>query len=231
MKNKKRRSEKKPQKKKKFLQQAYKVKTLEAMTEAQAHYMIAIEGNIITFGLGSAGTGKTYVATAMAGQMLYEGKVKKIIITRPAVQSGQGLGFLPGNLDEKFAPYIQPIRVILEERFGKGWFESQLKNGNIECVPLEFMMGKTFDNAFVLGDEMQNATEKEMFILLSRVGEYSKVVINGDYKMQKVIRGTSGLQDAVQRLGSVDNIAVHEFCSDDIVRSGIAKEIIKKYED
>lgn len=206
------------------------VRPLEAKSEAQAHYMTTIESNIITFGIGSAGTGKTYVATAMAGQLLYEKKISKIVITRPAVESGAKMGHLPGTLEEKFAPYLNPIREVLVERYGKGWYESQIKNGNIEPVPLGFMQGLTFDNSFVLADEMQNSTPDEMFMLLSRVGEFTKVVINGDFKMQKMVRGKSGLEDGLDVIGDVPNVGSYEFCSDDIVRSGIARDIIKKYE-
>lgn len=231
LKKKKVKTEVKPDKKNKFSERAYQVKRLEPQSEAQFHYITEIENNVITFGVGASGSGKTYVATALAGQLLASGKIRKIIITRPAVESGRGLGYLKGSLEEKYEPYIAPVRAVLVSRHGKGWFESQVKNGNIECVPLEFMMGKTFDNSFVIADEMQNATPKEMFILLSRVGEYSKVVVNGDYKMQTVIKGDSGIQDAIERLEGVDGVSVFEFTSDDCVRSGIAREIIKRYED
>ncbi len=201
------------------------------MSEAQGHYMSDIDRSVITFGLGSAGSGKTYCATAMAGQMLHYGEIDKIIITRPAVQSGVGLGFLPGSLEDKYRPYIEPVKSVLEDRHGKGWFDCQIKKGNIEVVPLEFMQGRTFDSAFVLADEMQNSTPNEMFMLLSRVGRNCKVVVNGDHKMQKMIRGVSGLEDAATRLKGINGVSLYTFTSKDCVRSGIARDIIKRYED
>lgn len=204
---------------------------LLAMTQAQGNYMSSIQDNVVTFGLGSAGTGKTYCPTAMAGQMLFEKKIDRIIVTRPAVEAGDKLGHLPGSLEEKFAPYLEPIKEVLTSRYGTGWYESQLKNKNILPVPLGYMQGLTFDNAFILADEMQNSTPNNMFMLLSRVGNNSKVVITGDYKMQKMIKGVSGLEDATKRLKGVNGVSVFTFMSDDCVRSGIAKDIIQRYEN
>jgi phosphate starvation-inducible protein PhoH and related proteins len=223
--------EDKPVKKAKFAERPHKIKQLAPMNIAQSYYMQDIEESIITFGIGSAGTGKTYISAAIAGKLLHEGKIRQIIITRPAIESGAKMGHLPGTLEEKFAPYLDPIKDVLISIFGKGWWESQLKNGNILPVPLAFMQGKTFDNAFVIADEMQNSTPNEMFMLLSRVGKYTKLVINGDYKMQKMINGMSGLEDGQRRLEGVEGVTTFEFTSDDIVRSGIAKEIIKRYEN
>ena len=224
-------SKKSRSKKSRFLKQYQQVAEVEPKSTAQAYYMQDIKENIITFGVGSAGTGKTYVSTAMAGDMLYQGDIDKIIVTRPAVEAGEKMGFLPGSLEEKFEPYLAPIREVFIERFSKGWYETQVKNKNIEAVPLGYMQGLTFNNSVVLADEMENSTPKEMFMLLSRVGEYSKVLINGDYRMQKMIRGKSGLEDAIYKLEGLDDIAVFEFVSEDIVRSGIAKDIIQRYEN
>ena len=204
---------------------------LLAISEAQGHYLSDIDRSVVTFGIGSAGTGKTYCATALAGQMLYEGKIDKIVITRPAVEAGDKLGHLPGSQKDKFAPYLEPIREVLVSRYGTGWYESQLKNRNILPVPLGFMQGLTFDNSFVLADEMQNSSPKNMFMLLSRVGKNSKVVVTGDYKMQKMIKGTSGLEDATKRLKGVNGISIFTFTSDDCIRSGIARDIIQRYEN
>lgn len=201
---------------------------LEALTESQGQYMSGIQDNTVTFGLGCAGTGKTYCATAMAGDYLYNGDVDKIIITRPAVESGKGLGFLKGSMEEKYAPYIVPVKEVLQGRFGKGWYESQIKNENIIIAPLEYIQGRTFDNSFIVCDEAENATNQELYILLTRMGVDSKIVINGDIK-QSFIRD-SGLDVCMNKLKSVKSIFTHTFTSDDVVRSQIVKDIIKAYE-
>lgn len=204
--------------------------TLEAKTEAQGHYMLGIKSSIITFGIGSAGTGKTFVPAIMAADGLYNNTINRIIITRPAVESGRGLGYLKGDLDDKYAPYLAPIENIICEKYGKNWYQSQRNNENIIAVPLEHMQGHTFDNAYILFDEAQNSTPEEMFMVLSRVGEYSKLVITGDPKMQKMIKGDDGLSDAVKRLEHLNQVSIINFTSNDIVRSGIAKEIVLAYE-
>lgn len=207
------------------------VQPVSPLNQAQAEYMHAIEDHIITFGTGCAGTGKSYLATAMAADLLFNKKIRKIVCTRPAVESGKGLGFLPGDKDEKFAPYIRPIENIFIERYGKGWYESQVKNKNIEYVPLEFMMGRTFDDCVIIADEMQNSTPGEMFILLSRLGCNTTAVVNGDYAMQQVTKGVSGLQDALDRLYNLPDVAICEFMEEDIVRSGITRDIVIAYQD
>jgi phosphate starvation-inducible protein PhoH and related proteins len=215
------------QKKESFQTARYVPKPLLPQSQAQAEYIHLLTTSIVTFGVGSAGTGKTYCATALAGHMLDCGKIKKIIITRPA---NQELGALPGTAEEKFAPHMIPVQQVLESIFGRNWYKNQIRLGNIVGVPLELIMGRTFDDSFIIADEMQNATPKQVYIMLSRVGEYSKVAVNGDFKMQQTIKGASGLADAVRRLDGVDGIGIYEFCAADIVRSGIAKEIIMRYE-
>ena len=207
-------------------QAPYKVAPLN---EAQAHYLNCIESSTITFGLGPAGTGKTYCAVALAGDKLYSKDINQIIITRPAVEAGEKLGYLPGELEDKYAPYLEPVKDIFISKFGKGWYESQIKNENIKAIPLGFLQGKTFDNCFVIGDEMQNSTRTQMYMLLTRLGKYSKMVLNGDYKAQKMISGISGLEDACNRLHNIQGVSSYEFVHDDIVRSGIAKLIVKAY--
>ena len=209
----------------------YAAPELKAITQAQGQYLSLIQSKIVTFGLGSAGSGKTYVATAYAAQLLHSRRIKKIIVTRPAVESGRGLGFLKGTLQEKYAPYLAPLADVFISLYGKAWYESQLNNGNIEAIPLEYMQGKSFDDAVVLFDEAQNSTPNEMFMLLSRIGKYTKVIINGDYKMQQMIKGTSGLEDATRRISHLNDVGVAEFTSDDIVRSGIVKDIVQAYEN
>lgn len=204
------------------------LKRLEAKTEAQGHYMIAIEGNQLTFGVGPAGTGKTYIATRIGAQLLKDKKIQRLIVTRPAIEAGEGLGFLPGTIHEKFAPYFAPFRAVLDEVFGAAHVDYLIKDGQIEIQPLEYIRGLTFDNCFVILDEAQNTTCGQMKLFLSRIGEYSNVVINGDIT-QKDIEGKSGLEDALDRLEGLRGVEICEFDEDDIVRSGLCKEIIKRY--
>lgn len=201
---------------------------LEAKTEAQGHYLLSMESKPLTFGLGPAGTGKTYVCTTLAAQKLAERQVSKIIVTRPAVEAGQGLGFLPGTIEEKFAPYFAPFKQVFEEYFGPSHLEYLIKRGTIEIAPLEYIRGLTFDNAFVILDEAQNTTPAQMKLFLTRIGEYSTVVVNGDTD-QKDIQGLSGLEDATNRLDGMPSVGVVEFTEDDVVRSGIVREILKRY--
>lgn len=202
---------------------------IQAMNIAQGQYLAGMEDNFITFGLGNAGTGKSYCSVILACEHLYEGKVDRVILTRPAVESGRGLGFLKGDLEEKFAPYINPVKQAIISVFGKGWFESQLKNENIVAQPLEYIQGLSFDNSFIIADEAENMTAKEIYILLTRIGVNSKMVLNGDCN-QAFIRD-SGLAGAISRLQGLDGVFVHEFTSDDVVRSEICKAIIKRYEE
>jgi phosphate starvation-inducible protein PhoH and related proteins len=203
---------------------------LKARTPAQQTYINAIKNNALTFGIGPAGTGKSYCAGALAAQALESGEVERIIITRPAVEAGESLGFLPGALDEKFAVYIDAFRDILNERLGSGTVDYCLRHGRIVAAPLAFMRGKTFDHrTFVILDEAQNTSVSQMKMFLTRIGENCRVVINGDIR-QSDIRGKSGLADAVERLRGVDNVYVHEFERMDIVRSGLVREIIDLYE-
>ena len=201
---------------------------VEAKTEAQAHYLMSMESNIITIGLGPAGTGKTFLAASIAAKLLQDKKISRIIVTRPAVESGRGLGFLPGKLDEKYAPYIAPVREVLDDWLGKSHVDGMLKTGKIECVPLEFMRGRTFDNAFVILDEAQNTTVEEMKMFVTRIGEWSRVVINGD-ATQIDIETPSGLEDVVDRFHEMSGVGICKFADEDCVRSGIAREILFRY--
>lgn len=206
------------------------VKPLAAINEAQGQYMCAIDGRQLTFGLGPAGTGKTYICTRMACDMLDNKEIEKIIVTRPAVEASDGgMGFLPGDIHEKFAPYFAPFRAVFEEVWGPGKTDYLIKSGVIEIAPLEYIRGLTFKNAFVILDEAQNTTVGQMKLFLTRLGEDAKVVINGDIS-QKDIPGQSGLEDAVNRLQGLNQyVYVHEFTEDDIVRSGIVKAILLRY--
>lgn len=217
-----------------YLETAYspqRTKTpLEAKNPAQKDYINAINNNCLTFGIGPAGTGKSYCAAALAAEALESGMIERIILTRPAVEAGEQLGFLPGAVDDKFAVYIDAFRDILNERLGAGAVEYGLRHGRIVAAPLAFMRGKTFNNkTFVILDEAQNTTPTQMKMFLTRIGEDCKVVINGDIK-QSDIRGPNGLADAVERVRGLNSVYVHRFERDDIVRSGLVKDLIDRYE-
>src|SRR5690554_2674477 len=203
---------------------------LHAKTQAQQQYINAIKNHALTFGIGPAGTGKSYCAGALAAEALESGRIERIILTRPAVESGENLGFLPGALDEKFSVYIDAFRDILNERLGAGTTDYCLRHGRIVAAPLAFMRGKTFNSkTFVVLDEAQNTSLAQMKMFLTRIGEDSRVVINGDVE-QSDIRGPNGLQDALERLGDLPNVYIHRFERDDIVRSGLVRDILDRYE-
>ena len=204
---------------------------LKALNSAQQKYINAIKNNCLTFGLGPAGTGKSYCAGALAAQALESGRIERIIFTRPAVEAGENLGFLPGKLEEKFAVYIDAFRDILNERLGKGVVEYCLRHGRIVGAPLAYMRGKTFNaSTFVILDEAQNVTPTQMKMFLTRIGEDCKVVVNGDTR-QSDIRGPSGLEDAVERLRGLPGVYVHTFDKADSVRSGLVRQVLDRYEN
>lgn len=203
---------------------------LEAKNKAQKKYVCGIKSHCLTFGIGPAGTGKSYCATAMAADALASGRIERMILTRPAVEAGEQLGHLPGDLNEKFAVYIDPFKDILTERLGKGAVEYNLRHGRIVAAPLAFMRGKTFGgDTFVILDEAQNTSVAQMKMFLTRIGEDCKVVVNGDVK-QSDIRGRNGLEDAVDRLRGLAGVCIHEFDREDIVRSGLVRAVIDRYE-
>lgn len=204
---------------------------LEARTPAQQKYINAIKNNCLTFGIGPAGTGKSYCAGALAAQALESGRIDKIIITRPAVEAGEQLGFLPGKLEDKFSVYIDAFRDILNERLGKGVVEYCLRHGRIVGAPLAYMRGKTFNaSTFVILDEAQNVSPVQMKMFLTRIGEDCKVVINGDAR-QSDIRGPNGLDDAVAKLRGLTGVHVHTFEREDSVRSGLVRHVLDRYEN
>jgi len=197
------------------------------LNEIQSVYLNAIRSNVITFGIGPAGVGKTFIAASHAANLLFDKRISRIILTRPNVEAGRGLGFLPGDLTEKYAPYLEPFQQILEHTLGCGFVSYSLKNGSIEPKPLGFLRGVTFQNAVVLIDEAQNATKNEMKLVLSRIGEDCQVIISGDPEQADI--PDSGLMDAVYRLHNIRGVSVVEFTDEDIVRSDICREIIKAY--
>lgn len=217
-----------PQSDPRFVTRQKKAEPLQAQTQAQGHYLCALESSQLIFALGPAGTGKTYVASAYAADLLKSHEIEKIIITRPNVEVGAGFGFLPGELEEKYAPYLAPFREIMIERMGLSTYEYNLKAEYIVPTPLAFLRGATFNNAFVIFDEAQNATPAEMKMFLTRIGKNCTVVVDGDPE-QCDLHGPSGLNDAVRRLERIPGVSVVEFTEDDIVRSGLIKDILIAY--
>jgi phosphate starvation-inducible PhoH-like protein len=204
-------------------------KTIAPRSLAQKRYVDAMRRNTLVFGVGPAGTGKTFLAVAMAVRRLADKQVRRIILSRPAVEAGESLGFLPGELDQKYEPFIMPFRAVLEERLGGGMVDFLLKNGRLEAAPLAYMRGRTFTNAFIILDEAQNTTPRQMKLFLSRIGENCKIVVDGDPNQQD-ISGKNGLVDAVERLSWIPSVKVVEFTRDHIVRSGLVAEIVGAYE-
>lgn len=202
---------------------------VQPKNEAQGHYLLAIDRSTVTFGVGPAGTGKTYLCAAVAADALRDKRIKRIIITRPVIEAGENLGFLPGEIDEKFDPYFKPIRSVLDRRLGASFVTNLMKLGRIEALPMAYMRGHTFDDAFVILDEAQNTTPAQMKLFLTRIGRNAKVVVNGDIR-QKDILVRSGLEDALVKLKGVKGISVVEFKRGDIVRSGIVQRIVEAYE-
>lgn len=200
---------------------------IKPLNYIQQEYLRAILENQIIFGVGSAGTGKTYIAATYAASELFHRRINKIILTRPNVETGRSLGFLPGTLEEKYAPYLEPFDQIFTKSLGKGFYEYALKNKNIEPKPLGFMRGSTFENCVVLFDEAQNSTREEMKMLLSRIGRNCKMIISGDVDQADI--PDSGLSDAINRLNSIQGIETVRFLDSDIVRSKLCKEIIIAY--
>lgn len=191
--------------------------------------MDAIKYNEIVFGIGSAGTGKTYVAASYAAGELFHRRIQKIYLTRPNVETGRGLGFLPGELDEKYAPYLQPFEQVFIRTLGKGFYEYALKSKDVEPKPIGFLRGSSFENAIILVDEAQNLTKTELKMLLSRIGKNCKVILSGDPKQVDI--PDSGLLDAVNRLQGLPGVEVTHFADDDIVRSKMCKQVILAYND
>lgn len=202
-------------------------KEIKPLNYIQEVYMDAIKSNDIVFGVGSAGTGKTFVSASYAASQLFHRKIDKIILTRPNIEVGASLGFLPGTLEEKYSPYLDPFENVLSRSLGKGFYEWALKNKTIEPKPLGFMRGATFENSIVLVDEAQNLTKTEFKMLLSRIGRSCKMILSGD-PSQCDITG-SGLQDAITRLEGIEGIEVVRFLDSDIVRSRLCKQIILAY--
>ncbi|MDE6502423.1 MAG: PhoH family protein [Ruminococcus sp.] len=206
-------------------------KILRARTVGQKRYVDMIKENTIVLGVGPAGTGKTYLAVAMAVKAFRERKVRKIILTRPAVEAGEKLGFLPGDMQDKVDPYLRPLYDALFDMFGAESFARYMEKGIIEVAPLAYMRGRTLDEAFIILDEAQNTTSEQIKMFLTRLGNESRMVITGDItQIDLPDTKKSGLVEAVKVLQGIEDIAIHRFTEKDVVRHKLVQDIIKAYE-
>lgn len=208
-----------------------KGKPIKAKTVGQKQYVDAIKKNTVVFGIGPAGTGKTYLAVAMAVKALRDKQVSRIILTRPAIEAGEKLGFLPGDLQSKIDPYLRPLYDALYDMMGVEGYQRQLEKQVIEIAPLAYMRGRTLDDSFIILDEAQNATPEQMKMFLTRLGFNSKAVITGDLTQTDLPYGQkSGLATAVHILEGIDDIRVHRFSDKDVVRHKLVQQIILAYD-
>lgn len=207
-------------------------KPVKAKTIGQKKYVDAIDKNMIVFGVGPAGTGKTYLAMAKAITAFKNNEVNRIILTRPAIEAGEKLGFLPGDLQSKVDPYLRPLYDALYEIMGADGFLKNMEKGLIEVAPLAYMRGRTLDNAYIVLDEAQNTTPAQMKMFLTRIGFGSKAIITGDLSQKDLPKDTrSGLEVALTVLKSIDEIATIRFTSEDVVRHPLVQKIVNAYEE
>ena len=209
-----------------FTGKPYKCKTFN-----QYNFVTSIKDNDLIFAIGPAGTGKTFLAVLMAVNALRKGDVNKIIITRPAVEAGESLGFLPGDLKEKIDPYLMPIYDALDSVLGKEQKDKYIEKGIIEVMPLAYMRGRTLDQAFIILDEAQNTTDKQMLMFLTRLGFNSKMIINGDITQidLNISKNNSGLVSAINKLKGINKIKFIQFNNNDVVRNPLVQNIIEKF--
>lgn len=206
-------------------------KPVKAKTLGQQKYIQAIKTNTITIGVGPAGTGKTYLAVALAVVAFRSKQVSRIILTRPAVEAGESLGFLPGDLQQKVDPYLRPLYDALYEMLGPETFLKCQERGEIEVAPLAYMRGRTLEDSFIILDEAQNTTGEQMKMFLTRLGANSKIVVTGDITQIDLPSGKkSGLKDCLNILKNIENIAIVKLTGRDVVRHKLVQEIIKAYE-
>ncbi|MBL4576416.1 MAG: PhoH family protein [Opitutaceae bacterium] len=206
-------------------------RTIVPKTIGQKGYLQAIQENDVVFGIGPAGTGKTYLAMASAVSALIKGDVEKIILTRPAVEAGEALGFLPGDLEEKILPYLRPLYDAMDDMFKGGDVTRLIEKGIIEIAPLAYMRGRTLSNAFIILDEAQNTTPQQMMMFLTRLGDQSKMVITGDITQIDLPRSTkSGLLQSKRVLDNVKGIQFFKFGASDVVRHPLVQRIINAYQ-
>ena len=208
-----------------------KGKPIRSKTLGQTEYLKAISKNSITFGIGPAGTGKTYLAVAMAVKAFKSGQISRIILTRPAVEAGEKLGFLPGDLQNKVDPYLRPLYDGLFDMIGPETFQKLMEKGVIEVAPLAYMRGSTLDDSFIILDEAQNTTKEQMKMFLTRMGNGSKIVVTGDVtQIDLPADKKSGLKDAISILKNIDDIAIIRLSEKDVVRHKLVQDIVKAYE-
>lgn len=204
---------------------------IKPKTLGQKRYVDSIRKNLVTFGIGPAGTGKTYLAVALAAFYLKNREVERIILTRPAVEAGEKLGFLPGDLQEKIDPYLRPLYDALADMFGYDQFQKMIDRNIIEVAPLAYMRGRTLEESFIILDEAQNTTREQMKMFLTRMGNHSRVVVNGDAtQIDLVDRRMSGLTEAERILKDVRGVGMVYFSDDDVVRHDMVGRIIRAYE-
>ena len=215
-----------------FVTVTVKGRPIRPKTLGQKEYLSAIRSNAITFGVGPAGTGKTYLAVAMAVKAFKAKEVSRIILTRPAVEAGERLGFLPGDLQSKVDPYLRPLYDALFEMLGPESYAKYVERGNIEVAPLAYMRGRTLDDSFIILDEAQNTSREQMKMFLTRLGFGSRIVITGDVtQIDLPGEKVSGLKEAMRILRDVEDIAICRLTGSDVVRHVIVQRIIKAYED
>ena len=209
----------------------FRGKPIRVKTIGQRHYVSTIKKKDIVFGVGPAGTGKTYLAVVLAVSALKEGSVKRIVLTRPAVEAGENLGFLPGDLQEKVDPYLRPLYDALYDVMGPDQVAKALERGLIEIAPLAYMRGRTLDDAFIILDEAQNTTPEQMKMFLTRLGFGSKMVVTGDVTQIDLPRGKrSGLVEAERILQDIEEIGMVHFAEQDVVRHSLVQKIIVAYQ-
>lgn len=209
----------------------YKGKPIKPKSLGQKQYVESILNNVVTFGEGPAGTGKTYLAVALAVNALKSKQVSRIILTRPAVEAGEKLGFLPGDLQNKVDPYLRPLYDALYDMLGGEMFQRYMEKGIIEIAPLAYMRGRTLEDSFIILDEAQNTSKEQMKMFLTRFGYRSKIVVTGDITQIDLPHGTqSGLKHALRILDNIEGIGIHRFGKKDVVRHPLVQKIIGAYE-
>ena len=204
------------------------VKNIKPRSDGQAALMKAIDDYALTLAIGPAGTGKTYLAISAAAEALAAGEVERIVLSRPAMEAGESLGYLPGDMHEKMAPYLRPLYDALGDRMGGKRVRHYIEEGTIEIAPVGFMRGRTLNNAFVVIDEAQNCTYGQLKMLLSRLGWHSTMVVTGDPDQSDLLDGMSGLDGIARRLEAVKNVAVMRLAQCDIVRHPLVAEILEE---
>ena len=213
-------------------QQTKRRKALKPKTKNQEDYVRAISANEVCFCTGPAGTGKTAVAVGLACDYLLDKRVEKIIVTRPVIESGRGLGFLPGTFEEKIHPYLVPVLEEMQYRLNTNRVQAYREEGRIEVVPLEYMRGRNFHNCFMILDEAQNATFEQLKMFITRIGWDSKAVINGDIEQTDLLKkDQGGLEEFLERLDGIDDVGISELTEEDIVRNSIISKILKALYD